>query len=586
MIRPAFSPTAHHKEAREPNSMQATPDGKGPLIGSLIIASTLFISSCDRNKNTNEPLADETGDQVVVIPPVSNLFGIDVLVLDQDQQPVEGVSLFAINDANNGNIVKDDDESIIAENGVARIELNAFEGNGIVRLEAEKAGYFSNGGRYDVTGGENTSVEIVLTAEDTDTDGIRINEATGNLSEGGINVTVNAKSDPEKKLTEVNIPQDLEILAVDGTPLNDELDVSVVHYDSRDDQALTAFPGGFDVDIENINAVDTPSIEGTLPSEENQQTGTIDTGVTFQSVGFTAIEIVDSDGKKADKFTGSIAVTMAIEPGTENPQTGADIVIGDIIPVWSYDTDTARWVYEGEETVQSDGNGGMQVVYQASHLSYWNLDFYTRQLCNPTINVSVLGSDNQVIDNAPITIKLTPVGNNAGYRRQRTLASGSITLLRVPETLRLSASFTSAVPSVNINSITYNGASYTGQPLDLCNGGNFSVATDRPSLQQDELLNFNYEVTASARCSNSPQTPPIALQGVTLTYYSRPLWSRTNATTNAVGRATIPSNGGITGNIYARYDNQGRWVSVNSSSPTVPIVFFTQCTITTGGVGL
>lgn len=546
------------------------------------LALLLVLSGCDRNNDNSGDLLDDPGNTVIVAPPQSNVNGINVLVLDEEGQSIPSATLLVINDSENGDIVPDDSEILTVEAGVARVPLNSFVESAVVRLEAEQAEYFSNGGRYEVTAGEDLDIEIVLTSENASTEGINIVDTAGDLSAGDISATAMSPSNPEQVLTSVTVPQDLEILDVNGDPLNDSLRMSVVHYDSRDEGALSAFPGGFDVVVENVDEIDTPAIEGTVPTESTDPVGS---DVIFQSAGFTAIEIFDSEGNKADKFMGEIDVTMAIPANTLNPETRQPIQVGDIIPVWSFDTDTARWVYEGKEAVQADGRGGLQVTYKADHLSYWNLDFWSNSSCSPTINVDVVSSDGQTVADSPVTVTILGSDANVGYRRSRTLGSGAINLRRVPASFPVSINFRSAVPNLNIQSITRDGVPYSGQSFDICQGATFRVVTDQTLDDIVELSSFDFGVTTVAQCSNSPDSAALPLENISVIYYSPTPRTYLRARTNSLGQARFTGQGAKSGRIYANYNGTWRRLDVSGGSGDVQFSYPTECVITTGASG-
>lgn len=550
------------------------------------LALALLVAGCDSNDDDNDgQLLDDTGGGVVIVaPPEANPFGVNVVVLNEEGQAIPQATVLVIDDAANGDIVPDDSEILITENGVLRIPLNSFDQIAVIRLEAESIDHFNNGGRYELTAGEDLQVEIVLTSEAANTSGISLMDASGDLSQGSLSATAMASNDPGQVMTSVTVPQDLEILDVDGNPLNDSLRLSVVHFDSRDENALAAFPGGFDVFIENVNDIDTPAIEGTIPSESLEQQA--DSNVIFQSAGFTAIEIFDSEGNRADTFVGEIDVTMVIPSGTLNPQTRQPIQVGDIIPVWSFDTDTASWVYEGREPVQADGQGGLQVTYQADHLSYWNLDFWTDASCNPAINVAVVSSDGQTVPDSPLNITILGTDANVGFRRSRTLNSGPVILARVPATFPVSVTFRSTVPGVSVSSITRNGAPYNGEGFDLCQGSAFSVATDQLLTDIVELSSFSYDVSAVTQCTNSPNTAPLPLENVFVTYYPNDFSSFAESRTNASGITQVGGQGNSVGTVNAFFNGMQQSQSVSQGSGNVNFTFPTQCVITTGASGL
>ena len=135
------------------------------------------------------------------------------------------------------------------------------------------------------------------------------------------------------------------------------LEVVAGHFDSDNESSMNSFPGGFSAD----------SIQ--------QADGSFQGG-SFQTAGFTTLEMT-VDGQEVKSFNQPITVTMEISPNALNPNTGQPIALGDIIPVWSYDEVDGKWVFESDGTVQQ-GPNGLEVSYQTTHLSYWNLDYFAQ----------------------------------------------------------------------------------------------------------------------------------------------------------------------------------------------------------------
>jgi len=153
----------------------------------------------------------------------------------------------------------------------------------------------------------------------------------------------------------VTLPSGTEMTDINGNKLQGDLDVVVAHFNPTEEEALSAFPGGLDVDV-------------------TTQSGSQANGV-FVSAGFVAIEITDASGRKASNFTnGQLNLNAPIDPGVINPETGLPVQAGDQIPLWSYNTKTGQWAYE--TTVTSFATpSGLRTEAQLSHLSYWNLDW-------------------------------------------------------------------------------------------------------------------------------------------------------------------------------------------------------------------
>jgi hypothetical protein len=162
----------------------------------------------------------------------------------------------------------------------------------------------------------------------------------------------------------INLPAGLEFFDADGNKLSgSNLEIIAGHFDTENEQSLTAFPGGF-----QLNSV-------TLPD------GSVTDG-NFITAGFTTMDMT-VDGQEVKEFNQDITVTMNVSDQLENPETGTSLAIGDQIPIWSYDDAENAWDYEKVGTVVN-GADGLELSFSTEHLSWWNLDFHRDKCCSGT----------------------------------------------------------------------------------------------------------------------------------------------------------------------------------------------------------
>ncbi len=164
----------------------------------------------------------------------------------------------------------------------------------------------------------------------------------------------------DMSLSTVNSTSTLSILSgtvlkdKNGNPLVGNLNVIMMHFDNQSEEAIAAFPGGIDASVTNESG-----------AQED---------VSFVSAGFVSVDIEDASGNRAVAIDGSLTQQIVIPADTYNPKTGAAVKAGDVIPIWSFDPNTAKWKYEKEGTVVSSG-GVLKVSTKLEHLSYWNWDW-------------------------------------------------------------------------------------------------------------------------------------------------------------------------------------------------------------------
>ncbi|MEW6777548.1 MAG: hypothetical protein AB1405_14720, partial [Bdellovibrionota bacterium] len=156
----------------------------------------------------------------------------------------------------------------------------------------------------------------------------------------------------------LEVPAGTVLTDAEGLPLTGQLTARITFFNNTTPGSLLSFPGGLGVEI----AQD----EGGGPELD----------AVFLSGGFLAAEIKDETGREAKDFSQPVSLSIQIAAGTVNPETGELLQAGDTIPVWSYDTETGQWSFEERGTVSGpDGDGNFEVAFEATHFSYWNLDW-------------------------------------------------------------------------------------------------------------------------------------------------------------------------------------------------------------------
>ena len=165
---------------------------------------------------------------------------------------------------------------------------------------------------------------------------------------------------------------------------------------------LFAFPGGLDVS----------GLEGDTPDGLSR-----DDNFSFISAGFVAIEIEDEAGNKVSRFGGEgITIAFEVPKSTVNPSTNAPIqLVDETIPLWSYNEKTAKWASEGEADITAENANTFTVEKKITHLSYYNLDWYSSDSCQLTVNVF---DQNGVANSQSLSFSLAR--DSGGWARQGT----------------------------------------------------------------------------------------------------------------------------------------------------------------------
>ncbi len=207
--------------------------------------------------------------------------------------------------------------------------------------------------------------------------GIMVSEQdiSGQMSTGMVNETLTITAQAGSPTVEVTIPPDTMFTDRQGNTVAATV-LRVTNFDPTMPRALAAYPGGLNV----VAQVDGLTIDG------QSQTGEMP--ISFKSASFAAITITDGDGNKVRNFSQPIKVAMQFPQDIKDGE-GEMVNIGDMVPIWSYDEDTGKWTYESEgEVVDSDTSDGLyDVVYSATHLSYYNLDWFYSTSCTSRFNL-------------------------------------------------------------------------------------------------------------------------------------------------------------------------------------------------------
>jgi len=397
---------------------------------------------------------------------------------------------------------------------------------------------------------------------------------------------------------EVTIPAGTGLKTIDNQAVTGALTATVTYHNPIDASSLATFPGGMTV---QEGPGGTPLAAGAPPAN-------------FISGGFTSVEIVDAAGNEVRNFDTPIVITMTVPQNLGNPETGLPIAAGEIVPLWSYDTDSGKWSVQkvdgvivkgivgdgdGDGVVDAppaqDANGDWLVAFKTTHLSYFNLDWFayytqvdgaTPMQCFPNPTLNVVGAQGQKIFFVAEAIA-------GGFSHDAWLdansnkpASQQVTIQNAPTIpMRYTAYLNSQSETNKLNAVNFT---------TLCGGVTFNIDQ---TLLNPKLVTTSYadvKINVYDRCSNDLTiTTPVPSVGV-MAINSSDKTNYLNAVTDTLGSALLKSL--VAGKLYnITVDNrqggapQTTTVNVNSTGSTVN-VYFPQTCVTedptgTGGTG-
>ncbi len=335
------------------------------LVLFVLVSTTFLFTACEiKNPTQGLEVRIETIERTTTV----SVQFVDAATQQLVQVPVEVV------------FEGDGKEEIISSTNVEISELTSNQGVAVfaikddvvpseadpfkVNLVCQADGYLSTSQPVSISKTGAASIIIFMTnltnlpsgtASNTETTGTSSN-TTGT---SGTIVVSSGEDNTSNSQATITLPQGTILKDQNGNALSGTIKTTVTYFNPTDQEALTAFPGGFSVEVENENG-------------EMQEGG-------FVSAGFVAVEMT-VDGTPVETFeNGTLQLDIDIPADVINPETEQPVASGDVIPLWSFNEDTGEWKYEGEVTIAKSGKSktGLKATYKGiPHLSYWNLDWF------------------------------------------------------------------------------------------------------------------------------------------------------------------------------------------------------------------
>lgn len=243
-------------------------------------------------------------------------------------------------------------------------------------------------------------------------------------------ITITNQENANAPEISVTIPEGTMLTDGNGDPVVGTM-LSVTSFDPTESQALAAYPGGLDVMAEVGG-------DGLIINGNTQAVGT-EAQVSFKSVGFAAITITDEQGNKVRNFSEPVEIAMQFPIDTTDGELNI-INIDDTVPIWSYDEDTSKWTFEtqGRVTDQDTADSLYDVIYEVTHLSYYNLDYTIDNCQRSRFNfVDGLGNTDYTAYNTALDVQGIDNENRWSERDNRAFVDIRFAPEEVPGTLEI-----------------------------------------------------------------------------------------------------------------------------------------------------
>lgn len=222
-------------------------------------------------------------------------------------------------------------------------------------------GYLTTTRQISITKTGRHFVEVVLVRLNNTPNGVTATQQNGAATLQNGAVTTGATIVVPQAGTSLSIPQGLVMRDANGNLLQGEINITMVHFDPTNPQAINAFPGGL------------------LPTVKRSN-GTIQSGM-FYTAGFVAIEITDQNGRVASTFqNGTLGLVTEINSQIYNPNNGGPVAAGNTVGIWSLNEGNGQWQEEGSATIISE-DGKLKASANLSHLSYYAFNWFSGNLC-------------------------------------------------------------------------------------------------------------------------------------------------------------------------------------------------------------
>lgn len=240
-------------------------------------------------------------------------------------------------------------------------------------LVAEAEGYISTSRQVLVKSRGSNAFEVIMVNRDNLPSGVsggrtgilgNANAQTGTDSE----IIIDGGAIGREMPASVTIAEGTIMRNASGTALSGAVRADIYHFNSTTEGSLQSFPGGFSARVSNF-----ADLASATPNSEKLQNVESD-NVFFTTGGFLSLEIT-AGGEQVSTFDPPLQIDMDMDENVFNA-SGERATVGSSVPIWSYDRDTGEWSFEEYVEIFETENGTPTLQFEASHLSWWNIDWW------------------------------------------------------------------------------------------------------------------------------------------------------------------------------------------------------------------
>jgi hypothetical protein len=254
------------------------------------------------------------------------------------------------------NINQEDPGVAMLPIGIRRIEQVSSLDPIVFTIVLRAEGYKPIMRNYRITSFEGKMALIRLSRENNQHEGVETKEALFSSMQDGTEDVVRFATDRNAKGEQISVEvlEGTQMFTANGEQLEGEVEAAIAHYDFS---------------VSGVNEMAPASLFSNNAIDKDGNS----LGVSaFDPIAMYTLDMYTNE-REIRSFSKPLEVTVQVEPSAINPETGATIKAGDVIPVWSYNEKLGEWQEETTANITDGPSGQLLATFQQEHLSIWLL---------------------------------------------------------------------------------------------------------------------------------------------------------------------------------------------------------------------